>query len=521
MKKTFALAVALALVLSLGTAAFAEVQVDGEKITDSGTTKTGISVVVNNNEVTASGDPEIVSADGLEGLKSLEVTGSVTATDDNATAVSAQYGSTVEVDGSVTANGENATAVSANTSSQVFVDGSVTSNGNNAGAVFADGDYTKVRVGVSVEANGLAVEAKNGAKVIVGEDVASQSNTGVSASNNSTVTVKGSVSSISATAVYSGRGSEVTVGENATGMWAVQAGNGGKVTVGGDAKGTVNIDSGTMAIIEGALTGDVTNFNSDGELYLGQLTGNITSDKDRVHYLINTDESSTTLDQFSVDGDTDIISTSTIDGVKKEDYYYTTTADTSALSGKTITLKPTDSSKKLKVSGCDNADVNLVTNADGSVSFKLGSNFQGGLQSLMLILENIAKDNPGVAADIIVNADVIASVFVDNSFAVATVKAELPEGAEEGAVTALDIPNHAGIKVAPSLLSKTAEYHMVQMFMDDNPVPEEAYSITNHGDGSVSIQLSNTYLLALGSGTYDFRALVDGQEIFFTVLVAK
>ncbi|MDO5446093.1 MAG: hypothetical protein Q4F31_10800 [Eubacteriales bacterium] len=537
MKKLLSFITVLALLLSLGAAALAEVIVDGQTITESAPAG-NVEITVTDNQVTASGNPGYVSADAKPaGPDSLTVIGDVIGyTNDHS--VKASHGAkitvqdnpdTPEQEGNVT-SGEGQNAVHAEQNSQISVEGNATANGYHANAVYVHaGENAVVTIGGNATAEGY-----DGTAVEVAGN-----------STNAVVTVKGNATALSeGTGVHvNGSGASVTVVGNAVAdgnnSKAVNSSNNSAVTVGGNAVAgdggyaVVSLEGSTV-IVEGGAIGQLMNLDpsfaefTSGEIYIGQLSGSITeaSDKEKIHYLIGLEDGSDILSKpISLEDAGNIINTNSVEGVEKDGvkktYISTSTSDASTLNGKTVTLKPKSGYTDLDVSGIDAANVTLDKNPDGSVSLTFGSNFTGGLQSLIIILNKIAQDNPDVVADIIVNADVIASVFVDSSFAVTTISVELPENAVEGAVTALDIPNHAGIKVAPSLLSKTAEYHLVQLFLDDNPVPENAYSITNHGDGSVTIQMSNTYLLSLGSGTFNFRVLVDGQEIFFTVLVAK
>ncbi|MDO5445979.1 MAG: hypothetical protein Q4F31_10215 [Eubacteriales bacterium] len=474
-------------------------------------------VTVQGNVKNESGNPAVVAVVGstveidkdisstgssvlAQSSSSVTVNGSAEST--NGSTIIANSGSSIHA-GSVTANGENGAAAHAS-GGTITVDGDAKAHGENSAAAYAEGSGAIVTVTGNAlsDANGnfsIAVQGMNGGTVKVGGNVEATGDSGQAVQVfGGTVLVEGSVTG--SVTVFDGSTSATSGSSNfrSTLVWD-------EVN-----KGCENLtptSSGTPS--------------SDGGVYLGMLNGTIAMGPDQVHYLIGTDteKSSGKLDQdVSISGS---IGNGTVTGAEKngvsKTYYYTDSADLSK--NMTITLTPKDGSKKLTVSGLP-AGV-TSSEADGKVILTLGNDFKGGLQSLMLTLQKIAIDNPNASADIVINADVIPALFVDSSFAVATISVELPEGAEEGAAQPVDIPNHAGIKVAPSLLSKTAEYHMVQMFLDDSPVPENVYSITNHGDGSVTIQMSNTYLLSLGSGTYNFRALVDGQEIFFTVLVAK
>ena len=60
----------------------------------------------------------------------------------------------------------------------------------------------------------------------------------------------------------------------------------------------------------------------------------------------------------------------------------------------------------------------------------------------------------------------------------------------------------------------------VKVLKDGKELSAKDFSIYTHADGSIDVIMSNTYLFALGSGSYDFTARVGGTEIGFSVLVA-
>lgn len=388
MKKILSTILALTLVLSMSVPAYAEVLVDG---TSEGT-----------GPVTHDGDAHSVEANA-SGDK-LTVNGSVIGTEEATTAaVIALNGGTIEVSNDVkdSSNDSKSNGINVNgNGSTVNVGGDVSESGN-GNAVNAIG-----KVGVTIEGNvtekdaGYAIGALTNVNVLVNGNVEEEGADGAINASNSTVTVKGNVTeSGDGNAIEASGDSTVTVilnvSESGDGN-AIKAKNTATVIVGGNVSGgdsgsTINAQNTAKVIVEGLVAGDVNQYE-DAEIFIGQLDGNITGTKDNTHYLIGTAaEGSVALNAINLISD--IVAAETIDGVTESGYKYTTTADTAALSGKTITLKPADG-KILAVSGYDSENVSYVANADGTVTFTIGDEFKGGLQNLVLVITDKPTPSP-------------------------------------------------------------------------------------------------------------------------------
>lgn len=203
-------------------------------------------------------------------------------------------------------------------------------------------------IGMSFRDIGTAVNATQNVIVSIEKDVVSKAENGISAAHTARVTV----------------GGDVTTKNNSS--WAISARD----------------DS--IVIVEGTVNGNV---NAGGQVYLGELNGDIDdSNIDKVHYLIGTADGQN--NKISVVGE--IISTDTIDGVKNEDYYCTTTADSATLSGKSFLIKSTVGDKKMKIEG-EYDNVTITPNDDGTYTLTLGEDFKGGIQALNVIFEDIAR----------------------------------------------------------------------------------------------------------------------------------
>lgn len=413
MKKILSTILALTLVLSMSVPAYAEVTVNGETKGPS--------------PVTYDGDAQSVKADG-SGDK-LTVNGSVAGDESANDAVFAADTAKITVSESVTKTGDNSGfAVKANSGSDVTVEKNITESGK-SGAIYTSNN-SKVYVGgnVSESDDGYAIQAYFGSSVEVTGNVtesgekdaiyATGSGTIITVEGNvtesdgghaieakgsdTTVTVKGDVTENGdGNAIYAQEGAVVivygSVTENDNGV-AINALSGSTVKVGGDVTGNGSdaaiMANGATVIVEGEVEGDVA---ATGALYLGQLEGSIKVGQNNIHYLIGTAaEGSVALNAINLISD--IVAAETIDGVTENGYKYTTTADKTALGGKTITLKPADG-KILAVSGYDSANVSYVANADGTVTFTIGDEFNGGLQNLVLVITDKPSPSPTPTPD--------------------------------------------------------------------------------------------------------------------------
>ena len=385
MKKVLAIIIAAVLVLSCNMTAFAEIKVDGTKY-DSPCTFNGDAKYVyadaSGDDLTVTG--KVVEADKKNAVHAMSGASVTVEKDvkesDDSHAIYANN-ATVEIKGNVEENDSGA-AVYGYGDAQVSVKGSVTENGF-GNAIYADGASVTVDGDVTEEGDGHAIDARGA---------------------GTTVTVKGSVTEEDAdNAIYAQEGATVivygSVNEKGKGL-AINTGTvGATITVGGDVTAEmcerdyagILVGKDSTVVVEGKVTSDV---GSLGSLCIGELNGKIVSGADKIHYLIGAADGSASFDSLIVTGDIPIDPSETIDGIKKRNYYYTATADSAILSGKSLTLKSSDSKKKLVVKGIStDADVTLTPNADGTVTLTLGSNFKGGLQDLMLILEDIIVKN--------------------------------------------------------------------------------------------------------------------------------
>ena len=385
MKKILSTILALTLMLSVSVPAYAEVTVDGES-KGTGTVSVDSAQSVKANE---SGDK-------------LTVNGSVIGTESATNAaVIATYGGTIEVSNDVkdSADCRDAHGISVS-GSTVNVGGNVSESGQGH-AVNANGSNSSLTIGGSVTEKdaGIAIGGMN-IVAIVGGNVDEEGDGSAIQVSNSTVTVKGNVTENDAgDAIYAMGTTTIKVilgvSENGDGDAISTSGN-STVMVGGDVTGNgdgnaITAKNNSTVIAEGLVNGNVSQSDS-AEIYIGQLDGNITGTKDNTHYLIGTAaEGSVALNAINLISD--IVAAETIDGVTESGYKYTTTADTAALSGKTITLKPA-TGKILTVSGFSDANVTYVANEDGTVTFTVGDNFKGGLQNLVLVITDKPTPSP-------------------------------------------------------------------------------------------------------------------------------
>ena len=510
MKKLLSTVLALLLMLSLSVPAFAEVYVDDES-------KGTGEVSVDNAQYVSAG------ATGDD----LTVTGNVTG-DGTHNSVYADGGGEINVGGTVTGNiywGGDA-IYAKDDSTKVVVVGTVTEEAGGSAINASSGAVVEVG-NVSEDGKGNAVSASSGASVTVeGNVIESGEGNAINATGAETmVTVEGNVteggtgSAINvqeATVIIVGNVEEANAGDAITAVKNATVIVGGNVTDGVETAGASNAVSsgyGATVIVEGLVTGQLnTNDQTNsGTIYIGELNGNTRegADLSKIHYLIGVaPEGSAALSAVTLVSD--IVADGTIDGVNEKGYKYTSTADKTALNGKTIILKPADG-KILTVSGFDEANVTYVANEDGTVTFTIGDSFTGGLQNLVLVLDNKPGPTPGPDTD---PAPVYYIVPVGS---VTVVEFTAPEGVAEGLITKLDSADHAGLTVDSSLVGDGS----VKVLKDGEELSANNFSIYTHADGSIDIILSNTYLFALGSGSYDFTAIVGGLEIPFTVAVAK
>ena len=511
MKRLFSIVLVLILALSLSVPAYAVVYVDGSS---KGT-----------GTVSVENDAQRVSAKAAGDV--LTVTGNVTG-DGSHNSVEASGGGEINVGGTVTEISWGDAIYAKDDSTKVVVVGTVTEKGGGIAINASSG--AAVEVGsVSEDGDGNAVSAATGASVTVKGNVTegdSGKGNAVNATGaETTVTVEGNVteggtgSAINvseATVIIVGNVDEADAGDAISALLNATVIVGGNVTDGVETVGASNAVTsgyGATVIVEGLVTGSLnTNGQTDsGTIYIGELDGDIRGDADlsKIHYLIGVaPEGSAALSAVTLESD--IVAAETIDGVNEKGYQYTTTADAAALNGKTITLKPEDG-KILKVSGFDSKTVKYVANADGTVTFTLGDGFVGGMQNLVLVIVDKPSPDPDPHPD----PDPV--IYIVPAGSVTVVEFTAPEGVEEGLIKALDSADHAGMTLDSSLVGDGS----VKVLKDGEELSAKDFSIYTHADGSIDIILSNTYLYALGNGSYDFIAQVGGLEIPFTVVVVK
>lgn len=588
MKKFLAVLTVLCMVLSIGTAAFAEVYVDGES---QGLIQEVLVDKAQYVSADAKGDDlkvlENVTGDGSHnsviaqnGAK-ITVKGAVTEKA-NGNAINASSGAVVEVgsvreDGAgnavsasgsgtkVTVNnavneGAEGSAISAEKGAEVTVKGSVSETEGGDAISATEGATVTVEKYVKEDDAGHAVSATEGANVTVKGNVNEKdAGDAINASSGASVTVEGNVTesgdgnAIKATGAETmvtvegnvkeeGNGSAINVSgatiiivgnvEEANANDAITAAANATVIVGGNvsngdetiATNAVASGFGATVIVEGLVTGSLNAYsqNTSGTIYLGELNGiiNDKTDKNNIHYLVGLAENSAqNITDFNVTGTNNFSATSPVSGASGKEYFYTDSADPDILNNTSVTLTPRDSGKELTVSNLP-AGVTSVSE-NGKLTLKFDSSFKGGLQNLLLILKDIAKQNPEVAAEIYVSAADYSNYVYVPEYSVTTTNAEVAVAAEEleeGAVKPFNLNNHTGVTLAPSVLGET-EFYTIKVLKDSSELSAGNYSFQMHSDGSVSLILSNTYLLSLENGTYDFTVMVNGQKIIFTVVV--
>ena len=409
MKKFLSLALCLALVLSLGVSAFAEVIVDGNA---KGTGK-----------VTVDGDAEYVKANAS--------------------------GDDLTVNGKVVENGDK-DAVSASNAAEITVNGDVTESGN-GNAVYAESGATVTIMGNVSESNGsLPINAAGG-----------------------TVKVKGDVKQTD-----------------------------------GDGESAIRVSSSGNVIVEGVVTGDVQLLpDSNSFLYLGQLDGEIKYGGENVFYLIGMSDGAAGLKEFNFSG-----VASAAEGASGKSY---NTVCANGIAGSQITITPKtdkvlDTAKLVLPAGVEKVE------QDGALILKFADGFKGGLQNMVLILADKPVPGPDPGPDPDPDPTPVSVIYVVPVNSYTVVELVLPEGVAEDLITKLDSADHAGITVDSSLVGDGA----VKVLKGDQELSEDDFSVYTHSDGSIDVILRNTYLYNLGTGSYDFTAIINGMEIPFTVAVA-
>lgn len=254
--------------------------------------------------------------------------------------------------------------------------------------VYADNNGSTVEVTGDVEGTDTGVYAIDGASVNVGGSVKKTDGSwgffiAIKALLDSKVNVEGDVTS-NAMGIQANN-SEVTVKGSVTGNINVDD---SRVIIGTDAAHGIFARGRSEVIVEGTADSIMTGKRAD--VYIGQAKETKQEDKGNIHYLIGTADGSN--DKINVIGE--IVSTETIDGVKNNGYYFTTTADSDALSGKSFVISSTDSNKKIKVKGTYDG-VSIVNNLNGTVTLIVGENFKGGIQAMMVIFEDIVRNSSG------------------------------------------------------------------------------------------------------------------------------
>lgn len=378
MKKLLTFLVALSILFSIETSAFAVINVDGDEIFET--------------SYTSDGDIGTANVDN---------------------------GETLTVNGNVTGN-NNCASLIADNGAEIYV--------------LDDGSGTKGNVtGIDVLCSGIV--ARNSSYVEIDGDVSAADSLEevIWAQSGSTVTVGGDVTGANKCIVAADQGTAVTVAGDVTlnpfvpdsGNVAVKAGNGVTVIIGGDVvyEGGTSVIAvtGSTVIIEGTAVGTI---DSDGVTYIGEHEGDIVN-PENVCYLI------AAIDGVEITGT--VLGSGTVDGLSKT-YLFTSSAGEVDLDGQKICIISKDSGTELSLAGSLPEGVSGGKEADGSIVLILnGSEFKGGLQTLDQIIElisNIVPPQPGP------NRPVVSAC----SFTIISIEGNAVELAENNGHAGITIP---------------------------------------------------------------------------------
>lgn len=537
-----------------------EIKVIGDR--SKGISANGGTVTANGNVTVEGNDSKAIEA--MNG-STVTVKGDVSSTPSeyyplsilSTTCVDVQSGSTVSVEGNISAEGQldtygvkvNAGTATVTGNVEAFI---MEETGNFEGAVFA----------------------KQGADVTVKGDVSATNCRGVSADLDSTVTVNGNVSIKSAVGnsqypifipaaegdarsnlyitgnvesegsgyvgVYSSDG-KVTVGGNVTAgagcEAAVNAAFSAEEDVGGDVKGDVWAGYSSTVIVEGNAEGNVL-ADKTSKIYLGGNDGaEVTEGKDSVYFLIGGVDSGN-WENVSVSGSFALGGNGgeKITGVARDAYGKAVLPDAEDTSG-TKSYYSSVSMQDLEALCASSAAIEVVLSAEGSKVTGVSGFGEGvtgvpygdayklvidpaaasiHLSDLLVTLEQIVTDHPEVSAAV--------SLIAENSLTVSVVEVtvaglnEAVQAAEGSGVSPCSLNNHGGITVTAEMLG-SAGIEGIKVFYKEQQLRSDDYTLYTNSDGSVSLLISNTYLMALGKGIYTFTAEINGLIISFVLSV--
>ena len=498
----------------------------------------GAKVVVYNgvdgssNGVTAIDDAYVAVSGSVKGENGIEasfatvnVEGSVKGGTDGVHAINSAE--VMVIDGSVTGGTNGIHAVAAK---EVTVEGPVTGGVDGDGIVASD---SKVNVAGTVKGGTHGVSACNGAevKVVEGsvegdmygieadkarvdiEGSVTGGTIGIEVSNSAEVNVEGSVTGGNYAVVASG--GKVTINGDVSGSQL--ANKGSNVTVSGDADGGVTtIDTSTVVIVEGLVTGDISAGNASS-VYLGELKGDIKSGNANVFYLLGLAKDSVGLQNVKIVTNTVAPDMNEINGSNNV-YYATVGAD--IIAGKEISVRASSDKKVVKIdAGKLPVGVKLTTE-NGVTKLTFDANFRGGLQDLLLTLDDFVNKDPEKP----VNKDPEKPVIIvfsekEPEFVPIVIAVDAAEGVAE----AYTVNHCVGVKFAADFVSGVQGLTGVRVTNEttEEELAPSQFTVYVHKDGSADLLFSNTYLKTLEAGEYVFRITVGGETVSLTVSVPE
>lgn len=480
-------------------------------------------------------------------------------------AVDVQNGSTVSVEGDISAYGRGVIGVKA-----------YAGTANVTGNVEVFDSPQDIRGMTPYEDS--ALYAEEGAHITVKGDVSSTYSNGISALRGCTVTVDGNVIALNPTernecdiwaatgngdcdiyitgnliteglentGAYAVDKSKVTVGGNVTAgeecYAAVYAESDAEANVGGDVKGDVEAWFSSTVIVEGNAKGEIYS-DEKSKIYLGGNDGaEVTEGKDRVYFLIGGVDSGN-WENVSVSGSFALGGNGgeKITGVARDasgkavlpdaedtsgtKSYYSSVSmqDLEALCASSEAIEVVLSAAGSKVTGVSGFGAG-VTGVPYGDAYKLVIDPAAAsihLSDLLVTLEQIVRVYPELSADISFTSETGSAGYAAAVVEVAVVNTEEinpnPVSGEPG-VSPCRFNGHGGITVTAEKLG-SAGSSGIKVFHDGQQLRSDDYTLYKHSDGSVSLIISNTYLMKLGRGTYTFTAEINGTLINFVLYV--
>ena len=479
--------------------------------------------------------------------------------------VDVRNGSTVSVEGDISAYGRGVIGVTA-----------YAGTANVTGNVEVFNSPQDMRVMTPFEDS--ALYAEEGAHITVKGDVSSTYSDGIKALRGCTVTVDGNVIALNPTErndrgiwAASGNGdcdiyitgNLITEGLENTGAYPVDKSKvtvGGSVTAGAGCYSAVYAESDAEANVGGDVTGDVEAWfsstvivegNAEGnvlaeeksKIYLGGNDGaEVTDGKDCVFFLIGGVDSGN-WENVSVSGSFALGGNGgeKITGVARDASGKAVLPDAEDTSG-TKSYYSSVSMQDLEALCASSAAIEVVLSAEGSKGTGV-SGFGAGvtgvpygdayklvidptatsihLSDLLVTLEQIVRDYPELSADISFTSEAGSAGYAAAVVEVAVVNTEEinpnPVSGESG-VSPCRFNGHGGITVTAKKLGSAGSAG-IKVFHDGLQLRSDDYTLYKHSDGSVSLLISNTYLMKLGRGTYTFTAEINGTLINFVLYV--